>query len=146
MRRNTTSWLTMAAEKMLNNIYDIKHKYLVFQETRNSWLCARYPRHPKPLSNCKYLLFKRVRRVVYKKGILTCSCTYQHTYGIPCLHLIKVLDTIPAYPCITHNDVSVSWWKLYHMMMFETENGNMDPNSPYGTFLKLLTYIKRQAA
>ena len=53
-----------------------------------------------------------------------------------------VLDTLPAYPGITHPNISVSWWILYHMMMFETEKGNIDPNSPYGTFLKLLRYIK----
>ena len=136
MKLKVTSWLTVTAENMINNIHDIKHKYMVCQEKKYTWYCVCHPSHPKPLSNCKYPLFKRVRRVVYKNGNLTYSCPYQHTYGIPCLHLIKVLDTLPGYPGITHHDVSVSWWKLYHMMMFESQKGEIDPNYPYGEFLK----------
>ena len=144
MRVSATSWLTITAEKMINKLQDIKHKYAVHHQTEKCWLCVRHPDFPKPPTNCKYPVFKRIRRIIYENGRLVCSCPFQHTYGLPCVHLLRVLDTIPNYTGISHHDVSVSWWKLYHLMIFECTNTDTDDSSfSFRRFLKLLLYIKQ---
>ena len=64
MQLPATSWLTTTAEKIINNLQDIKHKYAIHQPHTMSWLCTRNPDFLKPLTNFKYPIFKRIRRIV----------------------------------------------------------------------------------
>ena len=47
---------------------------------------------------------------------LQCSCNYADVYGLPCIHSIAVAESFkPKWENITHNDVSVRWWKAYYL-------------------------------
>ena len=120
----------------------IKHKYAIYRTSPIRWLCTRHPDYPKPDTNCKYPLFKRVREITYDGTQLSCNCSFHHTYGLPCVHLLRLLDDIPDYIGFSHHDVSVSWWKLYHMMVFESDTNDSEDKLSSMKFLKLLKYIK----
>ena len=47
---------------------------------------------------------------------LKCSCQYTDVFGLPCVHAMVVAETFkPLWKEITHNDVSVRWWKKYYL-------------------------------
>ena len=50
---------------------------------------------------------------------LKCSCQYTDIFGLPCVHAMVVAETFkPYWTEITHNDVSVQWWKKYYLFSF----------------------------
>ena len=71
-----SKWLTITADNILQGLLETKTKYESFRILSNVWLCGRDPKYPKPKSNCKYPMFKRVRRLEYKHGRLHCSCPF----------------------------------------------------------------------
>ena len=47
---------------------------------------------------------------------LQCTCQYSDVYGMPCIHSIVVASSFrPNWTYITHNDVSIRWWKAYYL-------------------------------
>ena len=141
--QNISDWLTIPCDNILSTLENIKHKYVVFRNGLNTWLCTRCPEHPKEVTNCKYPVFKRIRTIIYNDGKISCSCPFQYTYGIPCVHLLKVLSSIDEYPGLTHHDFSVSWWKLYHLNIFKDDIDDLNQDSNISNdYYKLLSYLK----
>ena len=47
---------------------------------------------------------------------LQCTCQYSKVYGMPCIHSIVVAKSFGTqWKYVTHNDVSVRWWKAYYL-------------------------------
>ena len=45
---------------------------------------------------------------------LHCSCNYVKEYGILCSHSLVVAKSFaPTWTGMTHNDISMLWWKAY---------------------------------
>ena len=58
---------------------------------------------------------------------LKCSCQYIDVFGLPCVHAMVVAETFkPLWKEITHNDVSVQWWKKYYLFSLP---GKVIPNT-----------------
>jgi hypothetical protein len=82
--------------------------------------------------------FSRVRRVEMLEGtnILLCSCMYFERTGIPCRHLMNVLDSIcPGYNGISHHDVSVMWWSDFNKYAFSTNPSEEQISAMYSELL-----------
>ena len=79
------------------------------------------------LENGSYTIpiFKRKRMVSYGSGIFTCSCPCYNVDGFPCRHIINVVSSIDGYIGLSHHDISVKYWNMYHYFS-KHESDNKD--------------------
>ena len=85
-------------------------------------------------SNTGIPIFKRLRIVTYESEILKCSCPCFAVDGFPCRHIINVAYSIEGYKGLSHHDISVKYWNLYH---FFSKKSNRD--SSLSKIMKFLT-------
>jgi hypothetical protein len=61
---------------------------------------------------------------------------YFERTGIPCRHLMNVLDSIcPGYNGISHHDVSVMWWSDFNKYAFSTNPSEEQISTMYSELL-----------
>ena len=69
-----------------------------------------------------------------KNSVFYCSCNMFQRFGIPCRHILHVLDTFPKYKEPSINDVSVIYWKAYSQYCFNDKNDD-EKSSKVGKLL-----------
>ena len=134
-----TKRLTSQATLILTSLMEHVDFYVSHRTSKTCWTCCRSPEHPKEPNNCKYPQFKRVRILEYKNGRLSCSCPMYPTYGLPCVHMIAVSNTLMGYNGLSHHDFSVVWWKVYHLMALD----NTYLEEKYSHYFDAMTQIKK---
>jgi len=105
------------AEELKNQIYRAK-KYQCIRITQDSWKVTRCSTSFKELEKKIIPMFKIVNTVkLCNNNRLQCDCSYNQVWGIPCVHSLSVANTFISdkWNGISHNDVSVVWWKSYYL-------------------------------
>ena len=105
------------AEELKNQIYCAK-KYQCIRITEDSWKVTRCSTSFKELETKIIPMFKIVNTVkLCNNNRLQCDCSYNQVWGIPCVHSLSVANTFISdkWNGISHNDVSVVWWKSYYL-------------------------------
>ena len=115
------SKLTVMASSMLSNLLANTFRYESIRINDDEWLV----RNKEVQNSSKKLYipdFDVVQKITSHKtqeeGLrqLKCTCHYAEVYGLPCVHSIVVASSLkPRWKQITHNDVSVRWWKAYYL-------------------------------
>ena len=53
---------------------------------------------------------------------MKCTCSRCTVWGFPCIDMICVSLTFPdTWVGITHNDISVFWWKIFYLYSLPTD-------------------------
>ena len=113
--------LTVMASSMLSNLIEYSSRYKCIRIGITEWLV----RKKEPGENVRKMYipdFDVIQKVTCvetqdnETKQLKCSCQYADVYGLPCIHSIVVAESFkPKWKNITHNDVSVRWWKAYYL-------------------------------
>ena len=109
------------ASSMLSNLVTHSSKYDSIRINTNEWL-VRKTYIPPPSRKGYIPDFDVIQTVTAidtpnrEVKQLQCTCQYSEIYGMPCIHSIVVATSFrPHWTYVTHNDVSVRWWKAYYL-------------------------------
>jgi hypothetical protein len=61
--------------------------------------------------------FNRVRTILFKCGKLHCDCPMEAVYGLPFIHILKVVKDITGECDPSHHSFSIVWWKSFFSCM-----------------------------
>jgi hypothetical protein len=137
--------LTSKGESIVATQWQLRHEYICEQVGDRCWHLLAKSTTTSPCDAADVLnlgdaipCFSRVRRVEMLEGtnILLCSCMYFERTGIPCRHVMNVLDTIcPGYNGISHHDVSVTWRSDFHKYAFSNDSSKQCLSKIYSELL-----------
>ena len=117
--------LNLRGEQLLTSEWNKRNMYVSCRSTSTQWLVTYNNELDIRKQNgykTIYPLFKRIRTVTVKNSVLYCSCHMFERFGIPCRHMLCVLDTFPKYNMPSANDVSVIYWKAYSLYCYNHNN------------------------
>jgi hypothetical protein len=141
-RLPTSTKLTSKGKSRVTTQWQLRHEYTCEQVGDMCWhlLAKSTTKNPGDAADVLGPIqrFSRVRRVEMLEGtnILLCSCMYFERTGIPCRHLMNVLDSIcPGYNGISHHDVSVMWWSDFNKYAFSTNPSEEQISTMYSELL-----------
>ena len=109
----TSCKVTTKAESLITQQDKLSNNYIIYRDTATSWLVAAkiYCSSHSSGESAVIPRWKHIRRIVFKDGILFCSCKYFERIGTPCRHQICVLKDVLRndYHGLKHTDISVTW-------------------------------------
>ena len=124
----TSSWLTSTAESILQQQMAASMNLLVCRDSETTYRVIMDPAK-RSAQSALLPVFRRVRvvtAVTPNTGdpFFMCSCCYFERFGIPCRHTLAVMTkgtSIPLEKVISHRDLSVLHWTVYHYMAVSEE-------------------------
>ena len=113
--------LTIIVSSILSTLFSHVKRYKTKHIKENEWIVKKLPRQQTSSSNSipdfdviEIVMLQKTKQCDVKQ--LKCSCQYTDVFGLPCVHAMVVTETFkPLWKEITHNDVSVQWWKKYYL-------------------------------
>lgn len=141
MKENTWSPLPFAkglSERGFNLVkleYDSIHKYESIRVGKFKWLVTMKREFLKERLKQIHPVFDKLRTIEFKSGVFKCSCCHFEEWGVPCRHILHLLDSFPGYQYPTKNDVSARYWKNHDYFLFIEHEHNIAMRNAF-KFLK----------
>jgi hypothetical protein len=113
----TANFLNKLGESLILQQWEQRNSYVCVRTSQDSFFIRSKVQHKAagPIPH-----FNRTRTVKVLGGHLSCDCHYQEQTGIVCRHCMSVLCFVDAnFKGVTHEDVSVVWWKLYPQYAYQ---------------------------
>ena len=107
------TYLTQIAFEIISSSYNNINIMESHRLDHSTWIVTKKI-VTKDVDRPLILNFKHIRTVTLIGKIFHCDCTMEANFGLPCIHVMHVADTIPVWKFPSHHDVSVSWWKVYY--------------------------------
>ena len=74
---------------------------------------------------------------LFKIGKLHCDCPMEYVYGLPYIHVLKVLKDITGECDPSHHNFSIVWWKSFCFHTWEHDHYNEDEKQLSKAFLSV---------